>query len=325
MLVGGENMPYIMDRQGQKLNNFSRINLSYLDRGTEWNDFRLLVEKPTAGILNWHDEAISEVYNASSGNPYFAKLICAGVSRKAVMERDADITATEVRAAVEAQISMLGSNSFLHLWQDGIHRSVNEREPEVLRRLRVLVALARCLRGHAEPTRDNIAKNKASSSLLDTEIGPVLNDFCRRGILTEAGNCFELVLPIFRMWLVDVGVAHLVADRLSEEIADSSLAQENAELIKSAEILKLVDGWPTYCGRTVGTDDVRAWIASPDLVDTPKFKRPSVEFSQTHEGSGNPASSGDADDCRRSRCSRTARCGPGDECQSLDHRPPILS
>ena len=65
--------------------------------------------------------------------------------------------------------------------------------------------------------------------------------------------------------------------------------------------------------------------ASPDLVDTPKFKRPSVEFSQTHEGSGNPASSGDADDCRRSRCSRTARCGPGDECQSLDHRPPILS
>ena len=65
--------------------------------------------------------------------------------------------------------------------------------------------------------------------------------------------------------------------------------------------------------------------ASPDLVDTPKFKRPSVEFSQTHEGSGNPASSGDADDCRRSRCSRTAPCGPGDECQSLDHRPPILS
>ena len=260
VLVGGENMPYIMDRQGQKLNNFSRINLSYLDRGPEWNDFHLLVEKPTAGILNWHDEAISEVYNASSGNPYFAKLICAGVCRKAVMERDADITAAEVRAAVETEISMLGSNSFLHLWQDGIHRSVNEREPEVLRRLRVLVALARCLREHAEPTRDNIAKNRASSSLLDTEIGSVLNDFCRRGILKEAGNCFELVLPIFHMWLVDVGAAHLAADRLSEEIADSILAQENAELIQSAEILKLVDGWPTYCGHTVGTDDVRAWI-----------------------------------------------------------------
>ena len=124
----------------------------------------------------------------------------------------------------------------------------------------MLVALARCLRRHAEPTRDNIVKNKASSALLDTEIGSVLNDFCQRGILKETENCFELVLPIFHMWLVDVGAAHLVADRLSEEIADNILAQENAELIKSAEILELVDGWPTYCGQPVGTDDVRAWI-----------------------------------------------------------------
>ena len=29
VLVGGENIPFIMDRQGQKLNNFSRENLSY--------------------------------------------------------------------------------------------------------------------------------------------------------------------------------------------------------------------------------------------------------------------------------------------------------
>ena len=55
-------------------------------------------------------------------------------------------------------------------------------------------------------------------------------------------------------WLVDVGVAQLAADGLSEEIADSILAQENAELIKSDEILKLVDDWPTYCGRKISTD-----------------------------------------------------------------------
>ena len=49
VLVGGENMPYVMDRQGQRLNNFSRVNLSSYDRGTEWGDFRLLVREPTRG------------------------------------------------------------------------------------------------------------------------------------------------------------------------------------------------------------------------------------------------------------------------------------
>lgn len=270
VLVGGENMPYVMDRQGQKLNNFSRINLSYFDRGLEWNDFCLLVQKPTEDILNWHEEAVSEVYNTTSGNPYFAKLICAGIFRKAVTERDADITAKEVRAAVEAEISTLGSNSFVHLWQDGIPRAENEREPHVLRRLRVLVALARCLRNHMVPTIDNIAKNKATEALPISEIEPVLKEFGQRDILKEENRCFRLTLDIFRMWLVDVGAAELAADRLSEEIAHSSLAQENTELVKAAEIVELVEGWPTYCGRKIGAEDVRAWI---DQVQSKREQR----------------------------------------------------
>ena len=44
VLVGGENMPFVMDRQGQKLNNFSRNNLSYFSRTSEWSDFQLLVK-----------------------------------------------------------------------------------------------------------------------------------------------------------------------------------------------------------------------------------------------------------------------------------------
>ena len=101
ILVGGENMPFIMDRQGQKLNNFSRENLSYFSRQTEWADFQLVVREPTNGILNWHDDAISEVFNATRGNPYFAKILCDRVFRRAVSERDADVTAIEVRRALE--------------------------------------------------------------------------------------------------------------------------------------------------------------------------------------------------------------------------------
>jgi hypothetical protein len=260
VLVGGENMPYIMDRQGQKLNNFSRFNLSSFDRAKEWDDFCMLVQRPSEDVLTWHKEAISEIYNTTSGNPYFAKLICAGVFRKAVGERDADVTAAEVRSAVETEISMLGANSFSHLWQDGIFRAHDKREPDVLRRRRVLVASARCLRGGIEPTLENIAANKATSSLPSSDILPVLNDFVRRGVMVENQGVYSLTLPIFRRWLVDVGAAQLVADALSEEIADAVFAQENAALVTAKEIADLVGKWPTYRGRKVGTDEVRAWL-----------------------------------------------------------------
>jgi hypothetical protein len=260
ILVGGENMPYVMERQGQKLNNFSRVNLSYYDRASEWDDFSLLVRKPTDGILSWHEEAVSEIYNATSGNPYFAKEVCATVFARAVAERDADISAAEVRVACEVAISTLGSNSFAHLWQDGVAKALHEREPDWLRRMRVLVALARCLRNHQAPTIANITQSKAAPTLLDSEIPAVLNDFTRRDVLREANGQYDLTLPIFRLWLVDIGTGQLVADALSEEIAGTVLEQENAALVRADEIVRLVEGWPTYCGRRIGTDEVRAWL-----------------------------------------------------------------
>ena len=97
----------------------------------------MLVQAPTKGLLHWHEEAVSEVYNITNGNPYFAKLLCGSIFDKAVRDRDADITAREVNVAVEAAITGLGANYFVHLWQDGISRPEAEREPIVLRRLRV--------------------------------------------------------------------------------------------------------------------------------------------------------------------------------------------
>jgi len=265
-LVGGENMPFVFDRQGQRVNNFSRINLSYFSRESEWGDFQKMIREPSAGVLNWHDDGIAEVFNATNGNPYYGKIVCAGVLRRAVAERDADITVTEVRSAAEAEVSALGTNSFAHLWQDGVPRSAEEREPDILRRSRVLVAAARCLREPVPLTASNIAERKASSELTESEISPVLNDFVRREVLREKSGVYEFVLPIFGKWLADVGANQLVADRLSDELSQSAIQQENAVVVRAEEVVDLVKGWPTYRGRQIGTDDVRAWyqqVASP--------------------------------------------------------------
>jgi hypothetical protein len=286
VLVGGENMPFVMDRQGQKLNNFSRINLSYFSRTSEWSDFQLLVKNPTLGVLNWHDDAISEIFNITNGNPYFANIVCAGVMRMAVSKRDADITSKEVDRAVELEISTFGANSFAHLWQDGIPKPSNERDPDILRRMRVLVAVARCLRHGQSTTLENVNKNKTSTNLSDAEIHATLNDFVRREVLTEERRVFGFSLPIFKLWLIDVGVSHLFADALNEELANAVLAEENEALVKSEEVAALSQSWPTYRGKHVGTDEIRAWYQQVDSLREQRIlfellKRTRV-FSEAH-------------------------------------------
>ena len=61
------------------------------------------------------------------------------------------------------------------------------------------------------------------------------------------------------MWVADTGATQLVADSLSEELAQSALAEENAAIVRSEEVVALAKSWPTYRGRQIGTDDIRAW------------------------------------------------------------------
>ncbi|MBB6414291.1 phosphoribosyltransferase-like protein [Mesorhizobium sangaii] len=260
ILVGGENMPFVMDRQGQKLNKFVRVPLDYFSRDSEWEDFQLLVQKPSADVLEWHEDAIAEVFNVTKGNPFFAKIVCAAVFEDCVRERDSDVTGQEVRSAIAAQVPTFDTNAFAHLWQDGIHKPVNEREPDILRRCRTLVLVARTARRNLPVTIENLLAQKHGLMLPDTEIVPVLHNFVGRSVLRENQGQYTFVLPIFRAWLVEVGGSRLIADALGEELAHHVQAAEDEAFVQSNEIAALVRSWPTYQGREITGDEVRAWF-----------------------------------------------------------------
>ena len=270
ILVGGENMPYIMERQGQKLNNLSRINLNYYSRDKEWADFTLLVQSPTVGIINWHADAVTEVFNTTNGNPYFSKIICAAVLRNAIRQHDADVTAIEVKHAIESEISSLGANSFVHLWQDGIPKPTMERESDVLVRVRTLVAIARCIRRGLVATIENIKLSRGANAITELQIDAVLNDLVRREVLYERDFVYVFTLPIFSEWLVDVGANHLAVDSLSAELVKATLEEEKAALVRSDEVATLAREWPTYRGRHMSADDIRSWF---EQTPNPKDQR----------------------------------------------------
>lgn len=260
ILVGGENMPYLMDRQGQKLNKFSRYNLSYFDRAKEWDDFRELIRRPTTEVLTWYDDAISDIFNATNGNPYFAKILCSFAVENAVRERDTDLTTAEIADVTGLAVSALDSNSFAHLWQDGIFRSPAEREPDILRRGRVLVAAGRCLRKGLPLNLENILDNKGQTSLVESDVPPVLNDFVRRDVLQERDGVYKFTLPLFQYWLADVGMARLVSDALGEELSLAIQGEEEAAFVRSEELVELSRKWPTYRGKHVGAEEIRTWL-----------------------------------------------------------------
>ncbi len=260
VLVGGENMPFIMDRQGQKLNKLIPFRLDYFSREHDWDDFKTLVRKPTENSIYWHEDAVSEIFNLTNGNPYFAKIVCSSVFQNSVRERDADVTLQEVRNSLASNIRTFDVNSFAHLWMDGIHKLPAEREPDILRRSRTLVALGRAFRRGGNVNLAGVLAGRDGIGLADSEVLPVLNDFVKRGILTETNKNYEFVLPIFRSWLTEVGINRLLADTLGEELASTILQAEDAAYVTADEISRLVKKWPTYQGRQIGADDVRAWL-----------------------------------------------------------------
>jgi hypothetical protein len=222
------------------------------------------VKTPTEGRINWHDDAVAEIFNATNGNPWFAKAVCASVFMNAVRARDSDITADEVRSAIATEVSTFGENWFMHLWQDGIYKAREDRAPDMLRRRRVLVAMARAIRRDQPLTWDNIIANKQSSDLPNTEVLPVLHDFVRRDILRERHGQYGFAVPIFRLWLGETGISCLAGDALAEELASGVRAAEKEASVKSEEVSALARRWSTYQGREIGTDDIRAWYEQVD-------------------------------------------------------------
>lgn len=264
IFVGGENMPFVMERQGDKLNKFTRHNVDYFSRATEWADFLELVRQPTTGTITWRDEAISEIFNETNGNPFFANLVCSRILRDAIQRRDSDIGAEEVVTALEAEVQALDANSFAHLWHDGIFKAASEREIDIVRRRRVLVALARVSRKHLPLRIQTVLEAKGTAVLSEAEIIPVLTDFVRRGVLSESDGEYRFKLPVFERWLREEGLNSVQPDPVSEELALAVQAEEDAAFVTSEEVVSLANSWPTYQGRHVSSDDVKTWYQQVD-------------------------------------------------------------
>lgn len=266
MLVGGENMPFVLNAQGDQLNKFVAESVDYFSE-MEYSDYEELVRKPTINILTWSNSAIRELFYTTNGHPFYTKLVCSKIFEMAVRERDAEVTEREVLVAAAELVEVLESNSFAHLWRDSIQKTEQMGESIILDRCRCLVALGVCARAGMKLSIENIYESRRFHILDKIQIVSLLNDFVRRNILLEESGAYTFRVPLFERWLVNKGIRVLIADHIGDEFASEKLIADEKLRVTESEIDYLARSWHPYRGQEITSERIRHWLCQVPEIE----------------------------------------------------------
>ena len=262
ILVGGENLQYIVNEQGARLNKFKSVPLSYLDRSTQWSDFCDLVRRPVAAWLEITDEAVDAIWNITDGHPYYTKMLCQPLFTMMVERRDGHVTDLEVSEANAVLISTLDTPAFQHFWDDGVAPNNPGLASIRLLRKRILLAMARSGRHPVQMSTDEIVKGvmDQTTAYSKSQIEGEISELCRREVLVESNDILRCRVSLLSEWLVKGGARQILItfdDQTKED--ENRLREEEAE-VRSDEVLALVEPWDSYRGRKITADHVRQWL-----------------------------------------------------------------
>lgn len=260
-LIGAERMSFVMSSQGEKLNKFTREPIDKFNQESEWQDYEQIIKANIGDSITWLDNAIRRIYSYTNGHPYFTKQICSKAFDNAVLAQDSEISDSEVEAAILQLIPELDVNAFQHFWRDGIPSDLEEVEIITTKRCRILVGYARVKRQGLAPSLDNITRHIHSSQIQDSEVLPILSDFCRRGVIEETKSSYKVVIPLFERWLINQGFNSLIADKLGDELAEKRQKEEDQAYVHDEEIDKLLELWPDYRGIKLSSHIIRGWLS----------------------------------------------------------------
>jgi uncharacterized protein len=264
VLVGGERMAHIMDCQGVQLNKWSMVPVDYFLRETDWEDFKELVQRPVNKVLDYSEEAILELHNLTSGNPYFTIVICQYVFSFAVQNRDCFITKVEVTRAVNQAIVETAVNTFQHFWEDRIFESGDKAAEKSIRRRKILIALSDVLKKVSPANGKTLANHPLliDSPALESD----LKEFVTRKVLVgQITNVFfdhtyAFKVEFFHKWLNSHGVQSVIATFSDLDAAMRERQLEENLKVQANEIVDLIANWKTYRGLSISTDMVRLWL-----------------------------------------------------------------
>jgi len=260
ILVGGEKMEYIMSCQGDALNKFQPIRVDYFNKEQNWSDFQDLVRRPVIDWLEVSDRALLNLYEQTSGNPFFTKLICAELFNMMWQRRDCDVTNRETEDATKESLRNVASNVFQHFWEDGIIYIGPKAEEKSVQRRKLLLIIADAIRKKGSAKKEYIKRKCDEWGLSDKFLEDELHEFIRRQVLNENNSIYTCKIRLFEQWLIDKGFNEIVTTLVDYDALTKQKQEEEQARVTSEEIMQLVEKWGVYKGREITDNHVRTWL-----------------------------------------------------------------
>lgn len=265
LLVGGEKMGPIIDAQGDQLNKFEAVTVTYLDRERHWEDFADLVRVPVSDCFEITDAAVVALFELTAGHPYFTKLVCRALFKLAVLRRDAHLTEAEIKHAADDALAGASTTNFIHFWEDGVLEAGEKTEDVSVRRRKLLLAYAESSEAD-DRNVDGVLHRAESYGLVGHQARDLVREFGRRGVLEESRGELRAKVKLFDLWLTRYGVRAITTTFTDPDAILHAKRREQEDRVQPEEITELVAGWGIYRGKAVTAEDVRQWLNQFDSV-----------------------------------------------------------
>ncbi|MFZ3171817.1 MAG: ATP-binding protein [Carboxydocellales bacterium] len=260
ILVGGEKMEFILSSQGDKLNKFQSVRVDYFNKEENMADFKELVRSPVAPWLEISEEALDELYELTSGNPYFTKLICGSLFNLMVRNRDTHVTRAEIQKAKDLVLSELTATSFQHFWWDGIIDTGARAEEISVNRRKILVSFGEIVKQDNNVSKELLIERAVRFGIPAHIVEAEIRDLIRRQVLCEINGIYKCNPMLFQEWLQQQGTKEILTQVNDQTMMEQEMKLDEAAQLTPEEIVKLTERLGTYQGRKITTDEVRMWL-----------------------------------------------------------------
>jgi hypothetical protein len=257
ILVGGEKMRHIIDKQGHHINKLDSIQVDYFNNNSDYAD---LVKNPVSGSLEFTDSAINKTYEITAGNPFFTKLLSRRILDYSIENRDSHITVKEVKKAKHMTIEETDDNVYQHFWKDGIIEEGEEATAKSINRRKLLVAVRDSADQYGVAQKSDILSSQHAETLPEADL--LLDEFISRNVLSRVNNTqsVEINVPLFKDWLRGRGVSDIIATINDRRTANEFRDVQRSYKVEREEIKNLTDEWGTYKTSVIDYVKVRDWI-----------------------------------------------------------------
>jgi hypothetical protein len=257
IIVGSEKLfTSILREQGQKVNQADNIQVDYLSNR---DDLEELITEPAKEVLFFEQDAISEIIELTSGNPYYTNLLCSRIFRLMIGNQDYYVARSNVRRAAELLANEDTEKSYKHFWVDGIRDVGPEKERIEYNNAMTLIAISKSEHDVSGAVDiHTIYKQPEVLHMETAELEYRLNELADRNVLRRSPNSpnhYLIKVELFNRWL-QAGGAHQIRQSFGEfeykvrplkdyAIFPEEIAQVSQELVYRGETVDriLVETW----------------------------------------------------------------------------------